>query len=107
MRMNSLALVLAVLLLPLSQATSARVYMCVDPQTGATSFTDRACDKVSTGEEVKVNDTNYASGRQSASGSGNQKVWNSHRDERKSGRDYNDERRRLYQQKASASVNGG
>jgi hypothetical protein len=31
-------------------------------------------------------------------------VWNSHRDTRKDGRDYNDERRSLYENKASAGA---
>jgi hypothetical protein len=98
---------LALLLLPLSQAATARVYMCVDPQTGATSFTDKACNTTAAREEVKVNSANYSSGRNTRNGPGGPKVWNSHRDERKTGRDYNDERRRLYREKASASVSGG
>ena len=100
-------LLLLVLLVQLSQVASARVYMCVDPQTGATSFTDRACSKSTAGEEVRVDEANYASGRDTRTAQDGPKVWNSHRDARKTGRDYNDDRRRLYRDKASASVSGG
>jgi hypothetical protein len=100
-------LLLLVLLVPLSQMALARVYMCVDPQTGATSFTDRACSKSKAGEEVRVDEANYASGRSARPGPNEPKVWNSHRDARKTGRDYNDDRRRLYRDEASASVSGG
>ena len=100
-------LLLILILLPLSQAASARVYMCTDPVTGATSFTDKACEEATSGEEVRVNGANYSSGRSTRPNSRGPKVWNSHRDERKTGRDYNDERRRLYQEKATASISGG
>ena len=100
-------LLILLLLLPLSQVATARVYMCVDPETGVTSFTDKACEKSASGEEVRVNATNYDSGRRTASTSRGPKVWNSHRDTRKTGRDYNDERRRMYQEKATATVSGG
>ena len=105
--MNIRSLLLVFLLVPLAQAASARVYMCVDPQTGATSFTDKACSKSTSGEEVRVDAANYASGRTTRTAPGGPKVWNSHRDDRKTGRDYNDDRRRLYRDKASASVSGG
>ena len=107
MRMTTMAVMLALLLAPISQGALARVYMCVDPETGATSFTDKACEKSTSGEEVRVNATNYDSGRRTASSSSGPKVWNSHRDTRKTGRDYNDERRRMYQEKATATVSGG
>ena len=107
MRMTTKALMLVLLLAPFSQGALGRVYMCVDPETGATSFTDKACAESSPGEEVRVNTTNYESGRRTASTSRGPKVWNSHRDSRKTGREYNDERRRMYQEKASAAVSGG
>ena len=106
-QVNMKTLLLILLLLPLSQAASARVYMCVDPQTGATSFTDKACQTATPGEEVRVDSANYSSGRATRSGARGPKVWNSNRDERKDGRDYNDERRRLYENKAAASISGG
>lgn len=87
-------LILLLLLLPLSQSALARVYMCVDQQTGKTSFTDSACAETASAEEVQVKET---------AAPNSPKVWNSHRDKRKSGRDYNDQRRELYQNKASAS----
>ena len=105
--MNLKILVLVALLLPLAQTASARVYMCVDPQTGTTSFTDKACEKTAAREEVRVNSANYTSGRGTRSNAGDAKVWSSHRDDRKTGRDYNDDRRRLYQEKATASVTDG
>jgi hypothetical protein len=105
--MKTRTLLLLLLLLPLSQGAVARVYMCVDPQTGTTSFTDKACEMATSGEEVKVNGANYSSGRSARPSSRGPKVWNSHRDERKTGRDYNDERRRLYQEKATTSIAGG
>ena len=104
--MNMKNLLLILLLIPLSQAASGRVYMCVDPQTGATSFTDKACQKAAPGEEVRVDSANSSSGRAGRSGPGGPKVWNSNRDQRKTGRDFNDERRRLYEEKATASVSG-
>ncbi len=104
--MNMKNILLILLLIPLSQAASARVYMCVDPQTGATSFTDKACQKATPGEEVRVDSANSSSGRAGRSGPGGPKVWNSNRDQRKTGRDFNDERRRLYGEKATAAVSG-
>jgi hypothetical protein len=100
-------LLLILLLLPLSQAAVARVYMCTDPQTGATSFTDKACEKSTSGEEVRVDGANYFSGRSTRAAPGGPKVWNSDRDQRKTGRDYNDDRRRLYREKATAATTGG
>ena len=88
-------LILLLLLLPLSQLALARVYMCVDQQTGKTSFTDKACAETASVEQVQVREANTGK---------SPKVWNSHRDKRKSGRDYNDQRRELYQNKASASA---
>lgn len=82
------------ILLPLPHSAQAGVFMCVDPKTGKTSFTDKACEKTASREEVRVND-DPASGP---------RVWNSHRDTRKDGRDYNDERRSLYQEKAIADA---
>jgi hypothetical protein len=97
-------LLILLLLLPLSQVATARVYMCVDPETGVTSFTDKACVKSTTGEEVRVDAANYESGRSAGRGASGPKVWNSHRDQRKTGRDYNDERRSLSENKTSATA---
>lgn len=91
------------LLLLLPQMAAAGVYMCVDPETGKTSFTDKACAKATAREEVRVGATNLDSGSRTRRGSGS-KTWNSQRDTRKSGIDYNDQRRSLYENRASASA---
>ncbi|MFT4615558.1 MAG: hypothetical protein ACI9NT_002713 [Bacteroidia bacterium] len=82
------------LLLALPQFAAARVYMCVDHVTGATSFTDKACEdqSVSTREEVRVAPANLDSGANYAKKTG-RKTWNSETDTRKSGIDYSVERR--------------
>ena len=94
---------LLLLLLLLPQMAAAGVYMCVDPETGKTSFTDKACTKASAREEVRVGATNLDSGSRSHRGNGS-KTWNSQRDTRKSGIDYNTQRRSLYENRASASA---
>lgn len=98
------AIVLLFLLVP--ALASAEVYMCVDPVTGKTSFTDRACttDGVGIGEEVKVGPANLSSGQRQVTKAGPEKLWNSDRDLRKTGRDYNAERR-LQHHEASSLVN--
>lgn len=87
---------IAVLLLALPQLSQARVYMCVDEATGATSFTDKACETAGSREEVRVDPANLESGDRYAKVQG-RKTWNSQRDNRKSGLDYNAERRAIYQ----------
>ncbi|MCB1676100.1 MAG: DUF4124 domain-containing protein [Halioglobus sp.] len=90
------------LLLP--QLAGAGVYMCVDPASGKTTFTDVACrNNAAAEEEVKVQSTNLASGRRSArpAAAG---TWRSDRDTRKSGMDYNRERGGLYDNEATAGV---
>jgi len=94
-------LLLVLLLVP--QLAAARVYMCVDPQTGKTSFTDKACDKATSREEVRVSSTNLGSGSRSAR-SGSSKTWNSQRDTRKTGNDYNTQRRDMYKNNPTASA---
>ena len=86
------------------QAASAKVYMCVDPVTGKTSFTDRACSTNEPGEEVRVKAANLESGSRYQKGPA-KKTWNSERDERKTGLDYNGQRRALYRSDATASAN--
>ena len=82
-------------LLLLPQLATAGVYMCVDPVTGKTSFTDKACPTKAAGEEVRVHVANPGSGGRGSRG-GISKAWDSQRDSRKSGLDYNSDRRRLY-----------
>lgn len=85
-------LLLIVLLLP--QLAMARVFMCVDPATGDTSFSDTGCSASASQEEVRVQDTNVDSGRATA-GVASRKSWVSERDTRKTGLDYSAERRSL------------
>ncbi|MCB1680219.1 MAG: DUF4124 domain-containing protein [Halioglobus sp.] len=87
----------------LPQLAVAGVYMCVDPASGKTTFTDVACSNQVAAEEVKIQSTNLASGRRSAprAAAG---TWRSDRDTRKSGVDYNGERRGLYDNDATAGV---
>ena len=94
-------LLLVLLLVP--QLAAARVYMCVDPATGKTSFTDKACEKASAREEVRVDSTNLDSGSRSARRNSS-KTWNSQRDTRKTGGDYNTQRRDIYKNNATASI---
>jgi hypothetical protein len=78
--------------------------MCVDQNTGATSFTDKACETVSTREEVRVGPVNLHSGARHA-GRSKKKTWRSQTDTRKSGADFNEQRRSLYENKATTATN--
>lgn len=92
-------LVIALLLLP--QLAMARVYMCVDHVTGETSFTDKACETPSAREEVRVDPANLDSGDRYAARA-KPKFWRSEAETRKTGMDYNAERRTAYEGKATA-----
>jgi hypothetical protein len=94
-------LLLVLLLIP--QLASAKVYMCVDPATGKTSFTDKACAKAASREEVRVEATNLDSGSRAGRG-GAAKTWTSDRETRKTGIDYNAQRRGIYDNNATAST---
>jgi Domain of unknown function (DUF4124) len=98
-------LILMVLLLA-PQLAAAKVYMCVDPNTGKTSFTDKGCETVAFQEEVRVGAVNSASGKRSSGGKTN-KAWNSERETRKSGIEYNEQRKRERRNNATASVTHG
>ena len=93
--------VLLLLFLLLPQLAAARVYMCVDPATGKTSFSDKGCELTASQEEVRVQSTNVDSGRRSAEKAA-AKTWVSDRDTRKTGLDYNAERRGLSATNATA-----
>jgi len=95
-----LILVLA-LLVP--QVAAARMYMCIDEATGATSFTDKACETEGAQKEIKVEDVNSLSGSNPYRGK-KVKAWRSQTDVRKTGSDINAQRRSLYESKASAST---
>lgn len=94
-------MVIALLLLP--ELAAARVYMCVDPITGQTLFTDKACASDSSREEVRVDPANLDSGRRYAQPA-RQKTWRSEADTRKTGLDYNADRRSAYESKAAISA---
>lgn len=99
--MNRIIVIALLLLVP--QLASARVYMCVDHATGATSFTDKACETVSSREEVKVDPANLGSGSRYQAAA-KKKTWRSQQDKRKTGVDYNAERRSIYENEATAST---
>ena len=96
-------LIVIALLLVIPQLAAAKVYMCTDHATGATSFTDKACETVSSREEVRVDPANLDSGSRYVAPT-KQKTWRSQADKRKTGVDYNDERRSIYENKATASA---
>ncbi len=96
---------LLIFLLLAPQLAAAGVTMCVDPQTGKKTFTDRACDEGAAVETMRIQSTNTTSGARMAPGGGNQ-TWNSDRDETRSGRDYRqDERVRSGSVSADGSFN--
>jgi len=94
--------ILLLLLLLIPQLASAKVYMCVDPATGKTSFTDKACATAASREEVRVDATNLDSGSRSGRAS-SAKTWTSDRDTRKNGLDYNTQRRGMYENATASS----
>lgn len=96
--------VLLFLLLLVPQLAAARLYLCVDPVTGDTTFTDKGCKSAASREELRVPPTNVDSGSRTAEAV-SRKSWVSDRDTRKTGRDYNAEQRRLLENNATASIN--
>ena len=94
-------LILVLLLLP--QLAAAGVFMCVDPVSGATSFSDKGCTTSAAQEEVKVEATNVFSGNRTAEAA-KRKTWASDQDTRKTGRDYTAEKSDLLRNKATAST---
>lgn len=93
--------VLLLLLLLIPQLALARIYMCIDPATGKTLFTDQACDSTGEQEEIRVQTTNVASGENDREPPP-RKTWNSERDQRKTGLDYTGRRGELYENNATA-----
>jgi len=90
------------LMLTASHFAAAEMYMCVDEATGQTSFTDKACETEGSREEIRVNAINPGSGSQAPRTS--KKTWRSEAEIRKTGSDYNAERRSLYENEATASA---
>ncbi len=95
--------VLLLVLLLLPQLAAAGVFMCVDPATGATSFSDKGCATSAAQEEVKVESTNVFSGSRTAAPPP-RKTWVSDRDTRKTGRDYSAEKSDPLRNKATANA---
>ncbi|MEE4145804.1 MAG: DUF4124 domain-containing protein [Halieaceae bacterium] len=96
-------LLLALLLLP--QMAAAGVYMCKDPTTGKTTFSDKGCATAAVTEEIRIQSNNVDSGRRTADPVA-RKAWISDRDTRKTGRDYFAEKRELLANRATASASG-
>jgi hypothetical protein len=95
--------VLLLVLLLLPQLAAAGVYMCKDPVTGKTSFSDKGCATTASQEEIRIQSTNVDSGRRTADPAA-RKAWVSDRDTRKTGRDYFAEKRELLANRATASA---
>ncbi|TGD73349.1 DUF4124 domain-containing protein [Mangrovimicrobium sediminis] len=78
MRYALLTTMLAATLAATSLPASAKVFMCVDPQTGKKTFTDTACPNADAGRrKVRVETVNFGDG---VSSKGNRGVWESDRD---------------------------
>jgi len=90
------------LMLMLPHFAVAEMYMCVDQATGETSFTDKACETEGTREEIRVNTINP--GSRSKAPHAAKKTWRSEAEVRKTGSEYNAERRSLYENEATASA---
>ena len=95
--------VLLLVLLLLPQLAAAGVYMCKDPVTGKTTFSDKGCAAAASQEEIRIQSTNVDSGRRTA-GPAERKAWVSDRDTRKTGRDYFSAKRDLLEKSPTASA---
>ncbi len=83
MRHTLLTTLLAAALAATSLPASAKVFMCVDPQTGKKTFTDTACPNADAGRrKVRVETVNFGDG---ANDKGSRGVWESDRDQSVSG----------------------
>jgi hypothetical protein len=82
-----MTIVIIIAMLLASKVVAGKVYMCVDRVTGESSFTDKACETESVGEEVRVQTTNLGSGHRYAK-KGAKKTWTSERESRKTGLEY-------------------
>lgn len=78
---------LLLLLFLVPQFALAGVYMCVDPLTGKKTFTDRACEQRTAGEEVRVEPVNFGGAAYSAPASEHKQAWRSQQVVAKSGRE--------------------
>jgi hypothetical protein len=69
------------------QFSVAGVYMCIDPDTGKKTFTDRACEQRTAGEEVRVDPVNFGGAAYRAPAGEHKQAWRSQQSVAKSGRD--------------------
>ena len=69
------------------QLSVAGVYMCIDPDTGKKTFTDRACEQRTAGEEVRVDPVNFGGAAYRAPAGEHKQVWRSQQAVTKSGRE--------------------
>lgn len=101
--MKQLMVMMVVIMLPLP--VRADLYMCVDSETGATSFTDKACEEAASQEEIKVNAINPGGAGQASQSRTRNKAWRSQVDARKTGTDFNSQRRAMYRGKSLTAAN--
>ena len=78
---------LLVLSLLVPQLAAAGVYLCVDPETGKKTFTDRACEQRTSGEGVRVDPVNFGGAAYRAPAGEHKQVWRSQQAVAKSGRE--------------------
>lgn len=85
------------------QLSSAEVFMCVDPESGKKTFTDKACPSAGERKKVKVQPTNFGQGNKT---NYNQGTWSSDRDKSLAGRDnLNANARRMDSARNAGSAN--
>lgn len=71
---------LAMLLLPVG--ANAGVYVCVDPDTGKRTFTDKACPTKGTGSKLDVKPHNFGANGHRGPGYSEQQAWKNQRSAR-------------------------
>ena len=81
-------ILLLILALVAPQVVAAGVYMCVDPETGKKTLTDRACSQSTSGEEVRVDPVNFGGAAYRAPTGEHKQTWRSQREVAKSGRQH-------------------
>ena len=76
-----MARIVLLVLLCLPGFSAAGVYMCVDPQTGKKTFTDKACKASKSGDKVDVKPHNFGDSGHRTPASPTSKAWSSQREE--------------------------
>jgi len=70
-------------LLSLAPVVQAGMFICVDPVTGAKTFTDRACPSAGRGEKIQVEATNFGNtGASSNENKHSRETWVSDREKK-------------------------